>query len=117
MKWTQKQIDTLRKLCNEGKPNAEIAKVLKCDVKDIHAKRSQLGITIPKVKAAQITQKVDKTTKKVDPLKDVEKAFGFLHETLLAVSTTDAQVQTCSEMAAAVLSLENIFFRAIRMEG
>jgi len=53
MKWTDEQVETLRKLCFEEKSNAEIAETLGCETKDIHSKRSQLGITREKVKAAK----------------------------------------------------------------
>jgi hypothetical protein len=51
MKWSDKQVSKLRELCLAEVSNAEIAKVLGVTLTDVHAKRSQLGITIPKVKA------------------------------------------------------------------
>jgi hypothetical protein len=53
MKWTDEQIETLRKLCFEDKSNAEIAITLQRTKSEIYAKRSQLGITRDKVKAAK----------------------------------------------------------------
>ena len=59
MKWTEQQISELKRMCfaedaDVRKPsNAEIAKHFGVPVTEIHAKRSQLGITIPKVRAAQ----------------------------------------------------------------
>ncbi|MDD2401964.1 MAG: hypothetical protein PHD60_07190 [Clostridia bacterium] len=53
MKWTESQTIKLKELCAKGKNNRLIAAELKCDVKDIYAKRSQLGITIDKCKAAK----------------------------------------------------------------
>ncbi len=54
MKWSEEQITELKTLCYEGKMNnAQLAEHFGCFVADIYAKRSQLGITIPKCKAAQ----------------------------------------------------------------
>lgn len=51
MKFTDTQKTELRELCMAEKSNAELAKHFGCDVREIHAARSQMGITIPKVKA------------------------------------------------------------------
>lgn len=51
MKLTDTQKSELRELCMAEKPNAEIAKHFGCDVREIHAARSEMGITIPKIKA------------------------------------------------------------------
>lgn len=53
MKWTDQLTKELRSLCFDNVPNKEIAEYFGVPVSQIHAKRSQLGITIPKVKAAQ----------------------------------------------------------------
>lgn len=53
MKWTDGKIQKLRALAFAGKPNPEIARELHVPVTEIYAKRSQLGITIDKVKAAK----------------------------------------------------------------
>ena len=50
MKWTDQQIIKLKELCYAGVSNAKMAVALKCEVTDIYAKRSQLGITIAKCK-------------------------------------------------------------------
>ena len=88
MKWTPKMEDKLRKLCFEEKSNADLAKIFNCDVKDIHAARSRLGITIPKIQAAKSQDKPTKATKAASSSKDlnphieVKKAFRSLHDTL-----------------------------------
>jgi hypothetical protein len=51
MKWTDAQTAELRQMCMDGASNAAIAEHFGLPVTDIHAKRSALGITIPKVKA------------------------------------------------------------------
>ena len=53
MKWTEEQIDTLKKLCFEEKSNTEIAITLQRSKSEIYAKRSQLGITREKVRATK----------------------------------------------------------------
>lgn len=53
MKWTDKTVSQLKQLCFEEKSNKEIAEILGCDIKYVYAKRSQLGITRDKVKAAK----------------------------------------------------------------
>ncbi len=78
MKWTPKMEDKLRKLCFEDKSNADLAVIFNCDVKDIHAARSRLGITIPKVKAAKATDK-----QPTDPWVPIKAAFDRLDMALL----------------------------------
>ena len=51
MKLTMEQENLLTKLCFEEKSNKEIAEALGVKLSDVHAARSRLGITIPKVKA------------------------------------------------------------------
>ena len=56
MKWTSEEIEKLRTLAFEEKPNAEIAATLHKTLSDVYAKRSELGITIPKVAAVKDKQ-------------------------------------------------------------
>lgn len=51
MKWTDNQVAELRQMCMEEKSNADMAVHFGVPVTEIHAKRSQLGITMPKVAA------------------------------------------------------------------
>jgi hypothetical protein len=51
MKWKTEEVAGLIKLAFEEKSNAEIAEALERPVKDVWAERSQLGITLNKVKA------------------------------------------------------------------
>ena len=53
MKWSNEQVVKLKELCEKEMPNAEIAKEMELPVMEIYAKRSQLGITRAKVKAAK----------------------------------------------------------------
>ena len=51
MKLTTDQENKLTEMCFAEVSNKEIAKELGIELKDVHAARSRLGITIPKVKA------------------------------------------------------------------
>lgn len=53
MKWSEDKISRLRELATTGKSNREIADALGAGINEVYAKRSQLGITIDKIKAAQ----------------------------------------------------------------
>lgn len=53
MKWTDTQIAQLKQMCFDGTSNADLAAHFGVPVVEIHAKRSQHGITIPKIRAAQ----------------------------------------------------------------
>lgn len=53
MKWTDTQTAELKAMCFNETPNAQIAEHFGVTTTEIHAKRSQLGITIPKVRAAK----------------------------------------------------------------
>lgn len=116
MKWTSEQVEILKKLCFEGKSNGDIAKALKCHVNDVYAKRSQLGITIPKVKAAQQPQK-SQPTKRLPimeaPRKAVEKAFENLDNALLlAVAsdwTSEKEAKVYSDVATLILEIKSLF--------
>lgn len=52
MKWTPEQAQELKALCFDDVSNATIAAHFAVSVTEVHAKRSQLGITIPKVAEA-----------------------------------------------------------------
>ena len=51
MKWSVNQVAELHQMCMDGVSNADMAEHFGVPVTEIHAKRSQLGITIPKVAA------------------------------------------------------------------
>jgi len=109
-KWTQKEEDKLRKLCFQGKSNADLAKIFNCDVKDIHAARSRLGITINKVKAAKATEvkatpkPVKTTPKQADNRSAVEIAFDDLDLVLLNTAKNNAKNASKYRAAAAGIS-------------
>jgi len=123
MKWTEQQIEELNTLCYKNVPNNELAKHFNVPVNEIHAKRSQLAITIPKIRAAQgkpgmtvnpefeaAVQEMEKTLKPRLP-KAIKKAFDDLGTAILLkmagdyTSTREAKVY-CA-MAEELISLES----------
>ena len=74
MKWTDEQIAKLREMAYAEKSNAEIAATLHKTLSEVYAKRSQLGITIPKVNAA----KESKGTLKVSRAEFLSRLEGLL---------------------------------------
>lgn len=121
MKWTPEQVDKLKKLCFEGKSNADIAAALHIHINDVYAKRSQLGITIDKVKAAQQPQK-GQPTKKLPimeaPHKAVEKAFNNLNDALLlAIAsdwTSEKEANVYSGVATLIQEVKDLFYKVMQ---
>ena len=114
MKWTPKTEDKLRKLCFEEKSNADLAKIFNCDVKDIHAARSRLGITIPKVKTAKETD--TKKPSQPSPLIAVKEAFDNLHIALVAATKSDftSNAGIYADTDTLVLAVRDIFLRSLK---
>jgi len=75
MIWTDFKVDKLKQLCYSGKGNREIAKLLECNLTEVYAKRSQLGITIAKCKGVAPNQKFDEC-KGMAPNAEFEKALA-----------------------------------------
>lgn len=69
MKWSNEQKELLKKLCYAGTPNADLAKIFGVSRGEIHAKRSALGVTIPKCRAGKPGAR---TTEEI--LKEVQEA-------------------------------------------
>lgn len=86
MKWSVNQVAELHDLCMAEKSNAELAEHFGVPVTEIHAKRSQLGITIPKVAAMK-----DKPALTVDPVFEAavqemdERASDISKETFIGL--------------------------------
>ena len=117
MKWTEQQVAKLKELCNEGKSNKDIADIMRCKVTDIYAKRSQLGITVDKVKAAQQTQ-TDKIIPALQPKKAVEQAFLSLHDALHGAAASDLEESSIySDVAALILSAQSLLYAATKKRG
>lgn len=72
MKWSEEKVGQLKTLAQAGASNSLIATKLGISVTDVYAKRSQLGITIDKVKTSQsgkattINQKFEKAVQEMD---------------------------------------------------
>ena len=85
MKLSKEQEKKLTELAFAEKSNKEIAQELGIDLKNVHAARSRLGITIPKVKAQkgvnpsgrakeEIQQEIDKVRKaRTEAFKKIER--------------------------------------------
>lgn len=87
MKLTKEQETKLTELAFAEKSNKEIAEALGIELKDVHAARSRLGVTIPKVKEMkgrgvqpsgrtkeEIQQEIDKVQKaRAEAFKKVER--------------------------------------------
>jgi len=111
MKWTPQMEAKLKELCFANKSNAELAKTFNCDAKDIHAARSRLGITIPKVKA-QAKQPANKPPK--DPWSPVKKAFDALEKALMDAGQEDQiNVQNFRHAAVAASTTKSLLLAAL----
>ena len=100
MKWTTVAAGELRQMCMNGVSNADMAKHFGVPVAEIHAKRSQLGITIPKVaamkgeKALGIDPEFEAATQEMDKAIFVSQLGTLLRKTRcgvkkLALTTND----------------------------
>lgn len=74
MKWSNEQKEQLKELCYAGTPNADLAKIFGVSRGEIHAKRSALGVTIPKCRAgkpgARTTEEILKEAQEVQTVKN-----------------------------------------------
>lgn len=99
MKWSENQIRILTTLAQAGTPNKEIAGRLNISINDVYAKRSQLGITIDKVKGKGMTvnpefekavQEMEKTLPKKAPRNNYTglEVFSNAGETCIVLART-----------------------------
>lgn len=79
MKWSEEKVNQLKELAFAGVPNPQIAKQLGVGVSDIYAKRSQLGITMNKVRASKAVV-VPQEPEKVTPIKADEHRTALNRE-------------------------------------
>ena len=100
MLWTAFKIDKLKQLCRVGKGNREIARLLECNLTEVYAKRSQLGITIAKCKGMAPNPEFEKALAPITPkhkrglTRDVRKAFKDLGtEVLLAMASNWTSIE------------------------
>ena len=123
MKWSKTQVAKLKELCFKGVSNNDIAAELNCKVTDVYNKRSQLGITIDKVRAAKQLKgiKPNAEFENILPQKakqrglssDVKKAFRDLHDAVLIAMASDrrstADAKVYAELSNLIISLESSF--------
>lgn len=74
MKWEKEEVEKLKELCYAGKSNKEIAETIGRDIKDVYAKRSQMGITIDKCKKQKCPAEWDPKKKAASINEDFEKS-------------------------------------------
>lgn len=92
MKWNEQLTAKLKKLCYEGKTNAQIADIMRCKLADVYAKRSQLGITIAKCRGMAPNPDFEKAVRPIMPKgmrKSVRDAFEALDKALLLAIGSD----------------------------
>jgi hypothetical protein len=106
MKWSDEQVSMLRELCLAEKSNAEIAKTLNVDIGEIYAKRSQLGITIPKIRAMKgktvttINPEFEKAAQKMDD--ELPQDCKSCHYWVCCCVGTDNKVKGCKHHVTAL---------------
>ena len=92
MNWNAFKIDKLKQLCRAGKGNREIAALLDCNLTEVYAKRSQLGITIAKCKGIDVNPKFEEALAPIAPKgmrKDVRNGFAALEDIVLLAMASD----------------------------
>lgn len=94
MKLPDEKIAQLKELCFEGKSNKDIAEIMGISISDVYAKRSQLGITIDKVKAAKGKGLVEKPYFKNlgATLEDNNKKVRFVKMLLPVLQMADKKI-------------------------
>lgn len=122
MKWSETQVAKLEEMCFAGASNKDIAAELNCKVTDVYSKRSQMGITIDKVRAAKPIKGIKPNTEFESSLPkkqpqglcpDVKRAFDSLHSALLIAMASDytgmAEAKVYAELSTLIVSLESSF--------
>ena len=95
MKWSEEKVNQLKKLAFAGMPNAQIAKTLSVGVSDVYAKRSQLGITIDKVRVAAKAGIPQQSGEKHDFLKSLEATICKADPSIKSLSLIDQGRLVC----------------------
>ena len=122
MEWSEAKVTELKELCFQGVSNKDIAVSLGCKVTDVYNKRSQMGITIDKVRAAKPIKGIKPNTEFESSLPkkqpqglcpDVKRAFDSLHSALLIAMASDytgmAEAKVYAELSNLIISLESSF--------
>ena len=123
MEWSEQQVERLKEMCFQGISNKEIAQNLICNVTDVYNKRSQLDITIDKVRAAQpikgikpnagFESSLPQEVKQRGLCSDVKRVFRDLHSEVLIAMASDrtnmADTKVYAELSNLIVSLESSF--------
>ena len=119
MKWSDEKIKRLKNLCFEGKSNKEIAEALEAPVSEIYAKRSQLGITIDKVKAQKGMRVNAEFESAVKSMEDLNKKAKFIKKLEPVLQMADKNIKNLllSDGGTIVLiEYKNDFVRGVNIE-
>ena len=91
MKWNEENTAKLKELVFAGKSNKEIAQTLKININDIYNKRSQLGITIDKVKNVALATDEESGTR------SREEIHIEIDKVLIAKKTAEHKIVRCDK--------------------
>lgn len=102
MKLTKEQETKLTELAFAEKSNKEIAEAMSMELADVHAARSRLGVTIPKVKEAK-AKGVQVSCRSKDEIKtEIEKVQKARTEAFRKIERCNKRIdQLCEELEAA----------------
>lgn len=102
MKLTKEQETKLTELAFAEKSNKEIAQIMGIDLADVHAARSRLGITIPKVKEIK-AKNVQTTCRSKDEInQEIEKVQKGMVEAFKKIKRCNERIeQLYKELEAA----------------
>lgn len=99
MKLSAEKTEQLKALCFEGKGNKEIAEALGISLSDVYANRSQLGITIGKVKAQKgmvenpefkaLRKELDELNRKARFIKKLFHTVQMVDESISSLTLSD----------------------------
>jgi transposase len=75
VRWTEQQVEWLRHMCLDGISNSDIADNPGCQLGDVYAKRSQMGLTIEKYKAMNDKAKTVEASEETNTKPEARKAY------------------------------------------
>lgn len=123
MKWSDEQASQLRELCLAEKSNTEIAFTLGVTLTDVHAKRSQLGITIPKIGALKgkpvmtVNHDFEKAAQNMDDALSQKIFFWTLDQILRSADKSINSVVLTSEGKTVTITYRNRTAKIVNIEG
>lgn len=124
MKWSEEKTAKLRELCFAEISNAEIAKQLGMPVNEIHAKRSQLNITIPKIKAAKgevaVSPEIEKAVQDMDDraaFRAKQELIQLLEPAILMADKSVKELKLVNSGKTALIILKNGVGTLVDIDG